>query len=101
MRKIFSETMLVTKEAQKKFDINNVETDEEILARLMPFLIEKSQKYIGKKILIVTHGGLLRAFLSYVNYKVPKYSESPMRNAGYLKIESDGVDFKIIEEKLF
>jgi len=101
MRKAFGEVMLVTKEKQKKLKIYDVENDEEIIARLIPFMKKTAKKYIGKKILMVTHGGLLRAFLSYVNYEVPEYSDRPMKNTGYLIIESDGNKFKIIEEKLF
>lgn len=101
MRKAFGEVMLVTKEKQKKLNIYDVENDEEIIARLIPFMKKTAKKYIGKKILMVTHGGLLRAFLSYVNYEVPEYSDRPMKNTGYLIIESDGNKFEIIEEKLF
>ena len=101
MRKAFGEVMLVTKEKQKKLKIYDVENDEEIIARLIPFMKKTAKQYIGKKLLMVTHGGLLRAFLSYVNYEVPEYSDRPMKNTGYLIIESDGNKFEIIEEKLF
>lgn len=101
MRKAFGEVMLVTKEKQKKLKIYDVENDEEIITRLIPFMKKTAKQYIGKKILMVTHGGLLRAFLSYVNYEVPEYSDRPMKNTGYLIIESDGDKFEIIEEKLF
>lgn len=101
MRKAFGEVMLVTKEKQKKLKIYDVENDEEIIARLIPFMKKTAKQYIGKKILMVTHGGLLRAFLSYVNFEVPEYSDRPMKNTGYLIIESDGDKFEIIEEKLF
>ncbi len=101
MRRAFGEVMLVTEEKQKKLKIYDVENDEEIIARLIPFMKKTAKQYIGKKILMVTHGGLLRAFLSYVNYEVPEYSDRPMKNTGYLIIESDGDKFEIIEEKLF
>lgn len=101
MRKAFGEVMLVTKEKQKILKIYDVENDEEIVTRLIPFMKKTAKKYIGKKVLMVTHGGLLRAFLSYVNYKIPEYSDRPMKNTGYLIIESDGVKFKIKEERLF
>jgi len=101
MRKAFGEVMLVTKEKQKKLKIYDVENDEEIIIRLIPFMKKTAKQYIAKKILMVTHGGLLRAFLSYVNYEVPEYSDRPMKNTGYLIIESDGDEFEIIEEKLF
>lgn len=101
MRKAFGEVMLVTKEKQKELKIYDVENDEEIIARLIPFMKKTAKQYIGKKILMVTHGGLLRAFLGYVNYEVPEYSDRPMKNTGYLIIESDGEEFEIKEEKLF
>lgn len=101
MRKAFGEVMLVTKEKQKKLEIYDVENDEEIIARLIPFMKKTAKQYIGKKILMVTHGGLLRAFLSHVNYEVPEYSDRPMKNTGYLIIKSDGNKFEIIKEKLF
>lgn len=101
MRKAFGEVMLVTKEKQKRLRIYDVENDEEIITRLIPFLKKTAKQYIGKKILMVTHGGLLRAFLSYVDYKIPEYSDHPMKNTGYLIIESDGNKFEIKEEKLF
>jgi len=101
MRKTFGEVMLVTKEKQKKLKLYDVENDEEIADRLIPFMKKTARKYSGKKILVVTHGGLLRAFLSYVDYKIPEYSDRPMKNTGYLIIESDGKEFKIKEEKLF
>ena len=101
MRKAFGEVMLVTKEKQKKLKIYDVENDEEIITRLIPFMKKIAKQYIGKKILMVTHGGLLRAFLSYVDYKIPEYTERPMKNAGYLIIESNGEDFKVKKERLF
>lgn len=101
MRKAFGEVMLVTKEKQKKLEIYDVENDEEIIARLIPFMKKTAKQYIGKKILMVTHGGLLRAFLSHVNYEVPEYSDRPMKNTGYLIIKSDGDKFEITKEKLF
>lgn len=101
MRKAFGEVMLVTKEKQKKLKIYDVENDEEIITRLIPFMKKIARQYIGKKILMVTHGGLLRAFLGYVDFKIPEYSDRPMKNTGYLIIESDGNKFEIKEEKLF
>lgn len=101
LRKILGEIMLVTKEKQKRLKLPDVENDEEVIARLIPFMKRIARRYFGKNVLMVTHGGLLRAFLSYVSYRIPEYSEKPMKNTGYLIIESDGVGFKVKEERLF
>lgn len=101
LRKSIGEVMLVTKEKQKKLKLFDVENDEDIVTRLIPFMKKVAGKYLGKNVLMVTHGGLIRAFLGYVNFKIPEYSDRPMKNAGYLIIESDGEEFKINEEKLF
>lgn len=101
MRKKFGEGMLVTKEKQKNLQIYDVENDEEIIVRLIPFMKKIASNYLGKNVLMVTHGGLLRAFLSYVNFKISEKTFSPMKNTGYLIIESDGEEFMIKKEKLF
>ncbi|EKE14925.1 MAG: hypothetical protein ACD_12C00243G0001 [uncultured bacterium] len=95
------EVMTVSKEKQKRLKIYDVESDDDILLRLLPFIKKVASDYSGKNVLMVTHGGLLRAFLKFMDFKIPKYSDHPMKNTGYLIIESDGIEFKLREEKLF
>ncbi|MFA6016839.1 MAG: histidine phosphatase family protein [Patescibacteria group bacterium] len=101
LRKVLGELMTISKEKQKELLLQDVENDEDVVARLIPFVREVAVAYPGKNILMVTHGGLMRAFLSHIDFKIPEYSDSPMKNAGYLIIESDGVEIKIKEERLF
>ena len=101
LRKTIGEVMLVSKERQKELNLFDVENDEDIISRLIPFMKKVASKYLGKNILMITHGGLIRAFLGYVNFKIPEYSDHPMKNAGYLIIESDGERFEVKEERLF
>lgn len=101
LRKALGETMIVPKKTQERLKLNDVENDVDVNSRLIPFMKKIATTYLGKNVLMVTHGGLLRAFLSYVGYEVPKYSEKPLKNTGYLIIESDGKKFKIIKELLF
>ena len=102
LRKILGELILFSKERQKKlFGLNDIENDEEVIGRFIPFIREVAVAYQGKSVLMVSHGGLIRAFLDRIGFKMPKYSEKPMKNAGYLIIESDGVEFEIKEERLF
>ena len=99
--KTIGEVMTVSKEEQKRLKIYDVESDDDILLRLLPFIKRVAADYSGKNVLMVTHGGLLRAFLKFMGFKIPKYSDHPMKNTGYLIIKSDGKEFKIKEERLF
>jgi len=101
LRKALGETMVVPKEKQENLKLNDVENDEGIISRLVPFMKRVASTHLGKNVLMVTHGGLLRAFLSYLNFKIPKFSEKPLKNTGYLIIKSDGKEFEIKEERLF
>lgn len=76
----------------------DVESDEEIVTRLVTFLREAAISHPGKKILVVSHGGIMRAFLiklGVTNYKDPIF----VGNAGYIKLETDGVDFFVKDIK--
>lgn len=88
------------KELAKKShpDVETVETDEELLARFIPFIREISVGYPGKKILFVTHGGIIRWFLIHLGYgNIKTLPPGSISNTSYVKIESDGVDFFIKE----
>jgi len=101
LRKILGELILFSKEKQKKLELSDVENDEEIMRRFIPFIREVAVAYQGKSVLMVSHGGLIRAFLDRIGFKMPNYSEKPMKNAGYLIVKSDGVEFIVKEERLF
>lgn len=71
-----------------------VESDEEIVVRFITFLREISLAYAGKTILVVSHGGMMRALLIHLGFGT--YETLPpgaIQNLGYIKLESDGVDF--------
>ena len=72
----------------------DIETDETLVARFLVQLREISAAYIGKTVLVVSHGGPIRMFLVKTGYATKK--ELPggsFKNGGYAKILSDGVDF--------
>ena len=75
-----------------------LETDEELIARLIPFMREVAVAYIGKNILIVSHGGVMRTLLVHLGYFTAEdISNVAIKNLAYLKLETDGVDFFIKE----
>lgn len=74
------------------------ESNDEIIARFLTILREISVTYIGKTILVVTHGGVMRALLvhlGWANYK--QLTGQSVKNAGYIVLKSDGIEFIIKE----
>lgn len=91
----------LSKEERFKFRIEDgFETDEEIIGRFITFLRETAVACPQKKILIVTHGGMMKTLLIHLGFA--EYGELPVgsiENAGYIILVSDGVDFFIKEIK--
>ena len=89
----------LAKEERFKFKIaDNIESDEELISRFIIFLRQLAIANSGKKILIVTHGGLMRTFLIHLGWA--EYDQLPpeaMGNTSYIILESDGIDFFIKE----
>lgn len=89
-------TKLKHEEIYSYKSLPDVESDEEIVTRLITFLREAAISHPGKKILVVSHGGIMRAFLIKLgvsDYKNPIF----VGNAGYIRLETDGVDFYVKE----
>ncbi len=90
----------ITDEQRRKVKFENIENDDELATRLTIFLREASLAYPGKSILVVAHGGIMRALLMHLGFA--KSSELPagsVQNTAYIKLESDGVDFFVRETK--
>lgn len=84
----------------KKWDYKfpTIETDGEVVSRVITFLREVAIGHPGKNVLIVTHAGVIGNLLIHLG--VWDYSEQYKRklnNAGFLKLESDGIDFFVKE----
>jgi len=82
-----------------KFKVSDdVESDEETIARFMTFLRETAVTYPGKTILVATHGGVMRCLLVHLGWATHK--QLPIRsveNTALIRLKSDGVDFYIEE----
>jgi broad specificity phosphatase PhoE len=76
--------------------IADEETHHEVITRLFTFLREASLTHRGQTILVVAHGGLMRHLLARLgkgSLKHPKF----MKNTGYIKLRSDGIEFFLDE----
>lgn len=101
-RKALKKGIKSLSDSEKKFlknKNNQIESDESLMARFIPFLREMAVAYPGKNILIVTHGSILRTFLihlGFFNNEEESYRYR-LNNGCYLVILSDGVDFFVKE----
>lgn len=77
-----------------------IEADEKVIARTITLLREISVAYLGKNVLVVSHGGLLRALLVHLGFATDdQLPPGSVGNTAYVKLKSDGVDFFIEEVK--
>ncbi len=75
---------------------DDMENDEELVGRFLTFLREVAVAYAGKKILVVTHGGLMRTLLVHVGYvDYQKVRKLRIDNTGYFVLHSDGIELEI------
>jgi len=84
--------------AINKKNIKGLETDGAMMGRLLPFLREVAVGYLGKTVLLLSHGGIMRSFLIHLGFA--SYETLPsgsINNLAYIKLRSDGVDFFIEE----
>ena len=75
-----------------------IETDEELITRVMGKLKKIATMHLNKNVLIVTHGGPIKNFLIKIGYIDRKsFTEGSFKHGGYMKLVSDGKNF-LIEE---
>ncbi len=75
-----------------------IESDAEIAERMIQFLRETAVAYPGKKVLVVSHGGIIKATLQKIGALGNSHpSAARIQNLGYAVIDSDGVDFFVKE----
>ncbi|HRD55004.1 MAG TPA: histidine phosphatase family protein [Parachlamydiaceae bacterium] len=67
-------------------DLQSVESYfDALIGRVFPFLEELKNRFLGKSVLAVSHGGILKAFLLFLNSK--EFSKPYVDNMAYLHLE--------------
>lgn len=91
----------LTEEKRWKFKFDErYESDEELVSRFITILREIAVGYLDKTVLVVTHGGNLRTFLTHLGFaNHGELTAGTFKNAGYVKVRCDGVEFFIDEVK--
>lgn len=72
----------------------DMESDEEVAARLLVFLRETAVANLDKNILVVSHGGVLNILLQHLGNHV-RQELRIVDNAAYIQLASDGVEFEV------
>lgn len=97
LKRLFDDFKKLSKEElMSRREDPTMETHGEVVSRFITFLREIAVTYPGKKILVATHGGVMRYFLIHLGYG--DYVSMPprsVRNTAYVIVESDGIDFFI------
>jgi len=78
--------------------VEGMETEEDVIGRIITFLREVALAYPDKNVLIVSHGNVMRVLLTHLGFV--KHNELPIgaiENTGVIKLKSDGVDFFVEE----
>ncbi len=100
LQKLLAQYESVSDNLLENAQIGNVETIRESGTRLINFLREIAVAYPGKTILVVTHGGIMRYVLIKLGLGTHKTLPSgSISNLGFVKLQSDGVDFFIKQTK--
>lgn len=74
----------------------SIESDEEIINRLIAFIRETVKREEEKTLLVVTHGGIMRAFLNHLDWNGDvDLKAGAIKNTGYIKLTTDGSNFVI------
>ena len=100
-KKIAEEKEKLIKEEGSKLKLfPDMESDEEIVTRLITFLRQTALAYHGKIVLVGTHGGIMRQFLIHLDF-IPykKRNNWSITNLAYFVLQSDGVEFFIKKTK--
>ncbi|HSW97492.1 MAG TPA: histidine phosphatase family protein [Candidatus Saccharimonadales bacterium] len=85
-------------EEKKSFKYPDMESDEEVVSRFITFLRETAVAYTGKTILVVTHGGMMRAILIHIGFGTyDELASNAVSNSAYFQLQSDGIEFHIKE----
>lgn len=86
----------LTQEEIKKHNLQGVETNDILMGRFIQALREISIAYQGENVLVVTHGGVMRAFLLHIGYATKlELPPGSIDNTAYVKIVSNGVEFEV------
>jgi 2,3-bisphosphoglycerate-dependent phosphoglycerate mutase len=76
-------------------NVPGVESHLQVAKRVEPFLQSIGSGFLGKSLLIVTHGGVLKSLVFYLN--LSHLFHARFDNLGFVQLTSDGVSFGFVD----
>jgi broad specificity phosphatase PhoE len=97
----FNKLEKLTEQERNKFKFDHdIESDEEVIGRMITQLREIAVAYPGKNVLVVGHGSCIRTFLTHTGYvKFGELKTGAISNGSVVVVLCDGIDFFIKEAK--
>lgn len=84
------------KEAWEWKIVDDMETSQEAIGRFQKALFKIAKAYLGKKVLVVSHGNVIRSFLVKTGFATfSQLHGNAIANASYVVIKSDGKNFTV------
>lgn len=100
LRKLFADYEAAPPHEKWTMKTGGIESDEELVGRAITLLREVAVAYAGKKVLVVTHGGLMHLVLIHLGFAThDELHPWLISNLAYVILESDGVDFFVRKVK--
>ncbi len=75
--------------------VPGVESHRQVVCRVEPFLHETAAAFLGKSVLVVTHGGVLKGLIYHLG--IEAFFNARFHNLGSIKVQSDGHKLTFIE----
>ncbi len=99
LRDLLDEHYQLSPELRFKHKVKpDIESDEEMMARLITFLRQTALAYPGKTALVVSHGAIIRTLLIHLGWgSYEELAHGAIKNTGYMVLQSVGVEFKVLE----
>lgn len=77
---------------------DGAETNDEVVTRILTFLREIAVRHPGKKIIVVSHGGIIRQFLIRIGFATyERMIHGAVKNGAFVKLDTDGIEFFVKE----
>lgn len=95
LRDMLQKMETLSEKEQFSFKISEeIESDEEIMSRMITFLRQTAVAFPNQTIGVVCHGGIMKALLLHLGFaSLEELSHGAVKNLSYVIVDADGSDF--------
>jgi len=94
---LFEKRQTLSEQEKRDFKFyESYESDSQIASRMITALREIAVTYLGKTVLVISHGAIIRALLVHLGYaQFDELGTRAIGNGAYIMLKCDGTDFFI------